>query len=127
MLYYILLLHFVSDFIFQHRWMARNKSHNQRALLAHVFTYGVVFAAGFYYMLPDSVPLTIFIIFMLFNVVAHYMTDAITSKMTSFLHDKSEYLFFVVIGFDQLIHGCTLIFSCRMFLEKIVGKEWLLG
>jgi hypothetical protein len=128
MIYYLLLVHFVGDFIFQHRWMAQNKSHNQFALLSHIFVYSSVLTAGLYYLMPEVVPLSTFIMFIAFNAIAHYATDAVTSKITSFLWDKKQtYLFFCTIGFDQLIHTCTLIFSCRMFLEKLVGKEWLLG
>lgn len=128
MIYYLLLVHFVADFVFQHRWMAENKSHNQFALLLHILTYGTVLTTGLYYVIPDVVPLSTFIMFIAFNVIAHYATDAITSKITSFLWGKKQtYLFFCTIGVDQLIHTCTLIFSCRMFLDKLVGKDWLLG
>lgn len=128
MIYYLLLMHFLADFPFQLRWMAENKSRNQLALLTHILTYGTVLTAGLYYVMPDIVPPSTFIMFIAFNIVCHYVTDSITSKITSFLWDKKQtYLFFCTVGFDQLIHTCTLIFSCRMFLEKIVGKEWLLG
>ncbi len=128
MIYYLLVMHYLADFPFQIRWMAENKSHNQLALLSHILTYGSVFTAGLYYLMPETVPLSTFIMFIAFNVVCHYVTDSITSKITSFLWSKKQtYLFFCTIGFDQLVHACTLIFSCRMFLEKIVGKDWLLG
>lgn len=128
MIYYLLALHYLADFPFQIRWMANNKSHNQLALLAHILTYGSVLTAGLYYLMPETVPLSTFIMFIAFNVVCHYVTDSITSKITSFLWKKQQiYLFFSTIGFDQLVHTCTLIFSCRMFLEKLVGKDWLLG
>lgn len=128
MLYFLLLLHFVADFIFQHRWMANNKSHNQLALLSHILVYGTVLTTGLYFVMPESVPLSVFIMFIAFNLVAHYITDAITSKITSFFFKKQQiYLFFVTVGFDQLIHSCTLILSCQVFLEKIVGVKWLFG
>jgi len=128
MIYFLLLLHFVGDFLFQIRWMANNKSHNQFALLCHVITYGIVLTTGLYFVTPQAVPLSVFIMFIAFNLIAHYVTDAITSKITSYLFEKKQiYLFFVTVGFDQLIHACTLILSCQVFLERIVGGNWLLG
>ena len=128
MIYYLLLMHWLADFPCQLPWMAQNKSHNQLALLAHILTYGTVLATGMYFIMPDVVPVSTFIMFIAFNVVCHYVTDAITSKITKFFWEKKQvYLFFSTIGFDQLIHTCTLIFSCRMFLENVLGKEWLLG
>jgi hypothetical protein len=107
--------------------MAENKSHSQLALLSHIFTYGAVLTTGLYFVIPE-IPLSTFIMLIAFNVIAHYATDSITSKITKFLWNKKQtYLFFCTIGFDQLIHTCTLIFSCRMFLDKLIGKEWLLG
>lgn len=128
MLYYLLLLHFVGDFATQFRWIANNKSHNQWALLLHGLLYGTVFTTGMYFIMPAEFPLSIFVIFVGFNIAAHLITDAITSKITSFFWKKQwVYLFFVTIGFDQLVHTCTLILSCQVFLEKIVGQTWLLG
>ncbi len=129
MIYYLLLMHFLADFPFQLRWMAENKSHSQFALITHILTYGSVLTAGLYYMMPIGLPLSAFVMFIFFNLIVHYVTDSITSKITSFLWKKNQtYLFFCTIGFDQLIHTCTLIFSCRMFIERLeVGKDWLLG
>jgi hypothetical protein len=128
MLYLLLLLHFVGDFVCQFRWLANNKSHNQLALLLHGLIYGAVLTSGMYFMIPETIPLTIFILWAAFNIVAHIITDAITSKMTSFFYKRQwMYLFFVIIGLDQLIHACTLIMSCRVFFEKLVDSKWLLG
>jgi hypothetical protein len=93
--------------------MARNKSHNQIALLMHVLIYGATLFVGFYLA---GVPLNPLLLFVIFNTVAHYMVDAITSKITSPLWQKQQYyLFFLTIGIDQCIHFCTLIFSGEMF------------
>lgn len=128
MLYYLLVLHFLGDFGTQFRWIANNKSHNQWILLLHGLFYGAVLTVGMYVVMPETVPLSIFIMFAAFNIVAHIITDAITSKMSSFFWKKElHYLFFCTIGLDQLIHNCTLILSCQVFLEKIVGQTWLLG
>ncbi len=107
--------------------MAQNKSHNQFALLMHVLVYGVVLATGLYFMMPKDVELMFFGMYIAFNVSAHGFVDMITSKITSYLYQKQRlYFFFVTIGFDQLIHTCTLIASFQMFFNEIDGVKWLL-
>jgi len=108
--------------------MAENKSKNNLALVLHGLVYGSVLSVGIYLVLPEAVPLSIFVMFALFNTVAHIITDAITSKISSYFWKKEwTYLFFLTIGTDQCIHTCTLVLSCQVFLEKIVGQKWLLG
>jgi hypothetical protein len=42
-------------------------------------------------------------------MIMHFITDAITSRTTSYLWQKGErHWFFVVIGLDQAIHMTTL-------------------
>jgi uncharacterized protein DUF3307 len=91
----LLAIHFVADFILQSDWMATNKSKNWRALLCHTALYALCFSLyGWAF---------VFITFAL-----HTLTDAITSKITSYLwKQNARHWFFVVIGADQLIHyGC---------------------
>jgi hypothetical protein len=128
MLYLIFLLHFIGDFGLQHRWLAENKSKNNLALALHCLIYGATLFAGLYFFMPPAVPLQIFALFIFFNVSAHLMTDAITSRITSFFWSKQQvYLFFVTIGFDQLIHSATLLLSYQVFLESTIGKQWPVG
>lgn len=42
-IFLILAIHFVADFILQSDWMAQNKSKNIDALTFHVLTYGALF------------------------------------------------------------------------------------
>ena len=117
MFYYILLLHWFGDFVFQMRWMAVNKSHNQSALLAHGLVYGLTLTIGLL-LISTSIQGS-FILFLILNTSAHILTDMLTSKITSFLHNKEQmYLFFMVIGLDQLIHITTLLLSYQVFFEK---------
>lgn len=109
MIFYIItiifLFHWIGDFILQSDWMAKNKSSNHVALLNHVSVYG--FALLFSCLL---IPITI--TWVIFNVFAHFCTDFITSRITKKLWEKKDvHNFFVVIGFDQLVHALTLIWS----------------
>ena len=96
-IYYILFSHWVADFIFQTDKMAQNKSTSWPWLSSHVLTYSV-------FMLPYGP------IYALVNGAAHFVTDAITSRVTSYLwRQEKRHDFFVVIGFDQLLHIVVLI------------------
>lgn len=132
----LLTVHFVADFLCQSEWMALNKSKRWDALLLHVTIYACCFVPfGFR--------------FALVTFAAHFVTDAITSRVTSRLWfidlyprpeehvyrgataaayragaiDDAYYgkypffarvlpaqyhWFFVVIGFDQLLHAWQL-------------------
>jgi hypothetical protein len=48
-------------------------------------------------------------VFIPLNALAHFLTDWVTSRATSALYKEERYHdFFVVIGFDQLLHYVTL-------------------
>jgi hypothetical protein len=51
-------------------------------------------------------------LFALVNGMAHFITDWITSRVTSKLwQEKEVHWFFVVIGLDQAIHLSTLVLT----------------
>lgn len=91
----LLALHFLGDFILQSDWMAINKSKDWKALLCHTMLYSACFVG---YGAA----------FAIITCILHTLTDAITSRVTSYLWKKeARHWFFVVIGADQLIHyGC---------------------
>ena len=120
-LLWLMTAHFVGDFLLQTDWMATNKSKRWDALALHCAVYsacflwrGPLFVAGVF--------------------VLHFVTDAVTSRITSrfwFFHredgiweqasyavpkhgrtivnpwtpiDSNRHWFFVFIGFDQWLH-----------------------
>lgn len=112
----LLVAHFIGDFLLQSDWMATQKSKNADALLAHTGIYSLCF-------LPWG------LMFVLLTFLTHTLTDYATSQLTSalwFFRQEAEdgcdpplqtrwvyvagrrHWFFVVIGFDQLIHAATL-------------------
>lgn len=94
----LISLHFISDFVFQSDYVARNKSKSNYVLLQHVIIYGALF---------------IFIgwLYAFVNAVLHFIVDWNTSRATSYLWEKHKtHWFFVVIGFDQALHmSCLLL------------------
>ena len=121
----IVFAHWVSDFVLQSGWMATNKSKNWQALLAHVATYTASMTVLMFVMailLSDTVikfnmingiilamTPTAYMAWILLNGVLHLITDAVTSRITYKLWGRSKmHEFFVVVGFDQMIHYTCL-------------------
>jgi hypothetical protein len=105
----LLAVHWVADFVLQTHWQASNKSKRNDALLLHVLTYTVVFAAGVAVIFPAATATAAYPAFVLVNIGLHLVTDWCTSRWSSRLWAKQDWHnFFVVIGLDQLIHQVTL-------------------
>lgn len=120
----ILIIHTIGDFLFQSDWMAINKSKNWKALGLHVSVYSLCFV---YWGLP----------FVAITFLTHFLTDAVTSRITSklwfftpldvhYTMNSNQYRqlwvskggnrhwFFVTIGIDQLIHFITLALTYKL-------------
>ena len=109
---FFLAVHWFADFVLQSDWMAVNKSKRWDALAFHVLVYTAVLAAAAQFTMPPAAAMW----FPLINGVLHFATDAVTSRITSALHARGErHWFFVVIGFDQLLHY-TALFSTFQYL-----------
>lgn len=92
----LLSIHFFADFILQSDWMAINKSTKVFPLFVHVLLYSLCLLVFGWK-------------FALINGLLHFTTDFITSKVTNYLWSKQKrHWFFVVIGFDQLLHYSAL-------------------
>lgn len=126
----ILFIHWISDFVFQSGWMATNKSKNWLALGSHVLVYTasmgvllifssiIVASVG---SIPGGAIMVItplaFMMWIALNGVLHFITDAVTSRITAKLWKKNDmHNFFVVVGFDQFIHYTCLFVTLLMFI-----------
>lgn len=127
----LLTVHFVGDFLCQTNWMATNKSKSWLALTAHVSAYTAVFLAPMAYLLGET---SVLWQFLGLTFALHFVTDAITSRITSRLwfvstradyrdftvtcrlhfDDPKRHWFFVAIGFDQLLHAFALAFTAHV-------------
>ena len=136
MLSYILILqilfaHWISDFVLQSGWMATNKSKNWLALSSHVLVYtvsmgflmlicGVIVAAAFSTTISSAIMIItplVFVKWIALNGVLHFITDAVTSRITAKLWKQNDmHNFFVVVGLDQFIHYSCLIITLLMFI-----------
>lgn len=102
----LLAVHWFADFVCQTHWQASNKSKDSNALLRHVTSYTLILGAASFVLFGGLwLPLA----FALGNGTLHFVTDYFTSRASSKFYAKQDWHnFFVVIGFDQLIHQLTL-------------------
>lgn len=109
MIYAILFIHFVADFVLQTDAMSRGKSTSNRWLITHIAVY--------------SLPFLMFgPLYSIVNSATHLVIDYVTSRMTSTLWKKGEvHNFFVVIGFDQFLHVAILVATM-----PLIWKWWLM-
>jgi hypothetical protein len=113
-IFYLLIVHWIADFVFQTHWQATNKSKNNYALIAHVGTYTITWyiAICSWLIYYDIEPVGLMLLFLPITFVAHFCTDYITSRITSYYYKKGDYHnFFVVIGFDQLMHYAQIFIT----------------
>lgn len=106
-------VHWIADFVLQTHWQASNKSKSNEALSRHVLNYTLAIGFAAAVVFPTS---SAALIFTLLNGALHWITDYFTSRWSSRLWAKQDWHnFFVVIGFDQLIHYTTLAVTLWLF------------
>lgn len=102
----IVWIHTVADFVLQTNSMAVNKSTSIKWLFAHVGLYTLCLCGfGWKYALV--------------NGIAHFITDFVSSRLTTHFWKKgNRHNFFVVIGFDQALHITVLILTLAWFQQS---------
>jgi len=112
---YILLVHWIADFLLQTRHMASRKSESNYYLNFHVTIYSfTTIVLWVLFLLTIGVHITKFRVLLSFVVtfVTHWATDYLTSRQTSKFYNAENYKgFFDMVGFDQLIHALTLFLT----------------
>lgn len=123
-LFFILIFgHWVGDFVLQSHWMATNKSKNKWALFLHTTVYTMILTI-FFMLGCAAMGIGLDRIFYstigfgIITFITHGITDYFTSRVSSRMWASGKiHSFFVVVGFDQLIHMYTVI----------LGMLWVLG
>lgn len=114
----ILTVHFLADFVFQSSKMATEKSKSLKWLSIHVSVYGLVTILSAICISSTIYSIGDIFAWWIANVVLHFMVDFFTSKVTSRLWEqKNMHWFFVMIGFDQLLHNICLL-GTYYFIES---------
>lgn len=114
----ILSIHFLADFVFQTNWQASNKSKSNLALTLHITTYSLTwFLASIVYGLYNT-NLEIILYFAPITFICHWITDYITSRIVKyFFENKDNHNGFVIIGIDQLLHYGQLFLTFKYLTD----------
>lgn len=110
----LLALHFIADFVLQTNAMATNKWKDPDALLTHVFVYTLCFFlfTGVVSIITGEALIWLYPFLV---GILHYFTDKYTSRWTHRLwEEKKVHNFFVVIGFDQLLHFIQILLLFKL-------------
>jgi len=119
---FILLIHFIADFVCQTDKMAINKSKSLYWLSLHVLTYTVVLLLGSFFLFKNFT-INMVLVYAFANGALHFITDFFTSKLTSRLWGReSKHWFFVAVGFDQFIHYTYLLITYQYLLLEFLAK-----
>lgn len=113
-LFGILVIHFIADFVLQTDWQAKNKSSSMDALLTHTGTYSLVWLiiSMSYCCYVGSGSM---LLFAPITFVAHTITDFYTSRVNSQLYkDGKIHEFFIGIGADQVMHYVQLVLTYKL-------------
>ncbi len=117
----IFVVHFLADFVFQSSKMATGKSKSLKWLSIHVGVYASVSLLTFAVLVITYGNFLFAFYWWSINVALHFITDFFTSKITSkFWVEKNMRFFFVMIGFDQLIHNICLVTTFFLLKEGIL-------
>ncbi len=113
---FIILNHWIADFIMQTHEMATQKSKSNYWLTKHVVSYGIGMTASAALVWYFSGAFIAGFIWLFINTILHWITDYNTSRWTSKLYAQQKYHdFFVVIGMDQVIHYTCLFITYSYF------------
>lgn len=111
--YYTLLTiafcHWLFDFKLQTRNMANDKSRSVTALTQHVCVYTIGLVVMSMLNIKMFANIHVYTAWVILNCLLHALTDAVTSRLTSFFYKNGDqHNFFATIGIDQYIHYATL-------------------
>lgn len=111
---YLLLIHWLADFVFLNKWLSQNRGICTKALFIHVAIYCLTF---YVFLLPFYVPSKL-LQFIMFNGIIHLVVDFMTGQLMQIATEtQSEKTYFMAFGTDQVIHMIILIITS----EKILG------
>jgi hypothetical protein len=118
----ILAIHWFADFVLQTDEQAKGKSKNWKDLVSHTFVYSLIWWVVGVVLIDVNIFHPYFeytrwslSIFVLLTFGFHTIQDYITSRLNSELWAEGKtHLFFVSIGFDQLLHFIQLLLTYQL-------------
>lgn len=119
----ILIIHWIADFILQTDSQAKGKSKEWKPLLQHTFNYSLCWLIPILFIFPQNWTTLQYVtnsfLFAGLTFIAHTITDYFTSRLNSKLWAEGKtHLFFVSIGFDQILHYLQLFLTYWILAGK---------
>lgn len=122
---FILITHWIADFVTQSHYESINKSKSFNVLLMHTVSYSIFFVlAGLLWILFREIYAQLIlkqnggvyngwmIMFIPITFITHTAIDYYTSRVnTKLWEEKKVHEFFVSVGFDQLLHVSQLLLT----------------
>lgn len=120
----ILFIHWIADFVLQTDKQAKGKSKNWADLLSHTGVYSTVWLLASIFLigyenngLSSNEYMMYSGLFAGITFVAHTITDYFTSRLNSKLYAANKvHYFFVSIGFDQILHYVQLFLTYQFIM-----------
>ena len=130
-IFFIIIVHWIADFIFQAEEWATNKSKSNVALFKHVATYSIIWVFASCILLgigckTGTTQWYMFnsILFSLVTFTCHFITDYFTSRIVSKKFANKHYGSpipnfgaFTIIGIDQVLHYVQLFLTYKILLN----------
>lgn len=117
---WLVVSHWICDFIFQAEEWANSKSYSLKGLLKHTFTYSILMTVSWFFFLENRSNI---LWFFGITLITHTLTDFFTSKLVAKkFADKyygspiPNFGAFTTIGLDQVIHYITLLLTLHFFI-----------
>jgi len=124
LIFAIIFIHWIADFVCQTHWQAVNKSTNNEALIAHTINYTVIFGVLTFWITVIYLAITkeeikvsqsLVYWFLPTTFICHTITDYFTSRLNTRLWKKGDiHNFFVSVGFDQVLHYLQLFITFKL-------------
>ena len=106
---FILIIHYLADFVLQTPEQSEKKSTSLKFLTYHVLTYSAVWFAAAFILVPDPIRAAGFAGI---TFATHWIIDFSTSRIGKVFWDKKDYHNgFNVVGADQILHYVQLYWT----------------
>lgn len=114
MILFVLLIHWIGDFVLQSDKQSKRKATSVKYLLQHTLVYSLVWFSFISVVFTD---LRVATAFTIITLIFHTITDYFTSKQVKKLFKKGDiHNMFVVIGLDQLLHYVQLLITFKLIV-----------
>lgn len=109
-----LAIHYIADFVCQSSTIATGKATSIELLSEHIYVSWIVWVLFWPIFWIFNVDYDTYLIFLLVNILFHFITDYFTSKVTHYHNSRGETkMFWNTIGFDQLCHIIVITYTLR--------------